>query len=363
VNLNREIWLRSVDVPFHRSFRLFGRPVIAPFQISFAVTYRCLNLCHTCQSFKKSHVNELTVKEYTEAFDKMNFTPFCITFTGGEPFMRGDFGKIAGIACKKLSPPLVIIETCGDHPNRIKRIVQILATYYKNTQFLVWLSIDGVHEELDNMRGGVPHSFETILKSYQSLRQISVPNLLVGFHILISRHNLRFGPRLVEDVFMLYPDLVSLDAAFGCEALSVVAVDVVPEHDEFEKIARLYIDKLRMIRGRSAIRLFKHMLERRVLMTVQNLKEMKRSQTCMAGYSYLYVDPTGSVKDCPVAAREMGDLRENQYDLERILKSETARRVRGQVGDGDCFCTMSAPALSNIFLTPVEYLKLAVAGI
>jgi MoaA/NifB/PqqE/SkfB family radical SAM enzyme len=363
-SLTREIWLRSVDVPFHRSFRLIGRPVLAPFQISFAVTYRCLNLCHTCHSFSKSQAGELSLKEYAAVFDSITFTPFCLTFTGGEPFMRPDFSRIVALACEKLKPPIVIIETCGDHPNRVRRTAQMLAAHYTDTLFLVWLSIDGTYGALDSMRGGVPQSFESLLGSYQSLRQVSASNLLVGFQVLISKHNVRIGTRLIEDVFMLYPDLVGLDVAFGSEALGVVAVDVAPDFDgELESIFDLYDEKMRELRGRSAVRFFKHFLLRRAALARNNLSRVKRSQSCFAGHAYLYIDPAGSVRDCPVAAREMGDLRENQFSLERILKSETARRVRQQVNASDCFCTMSAPALSNIFLSPSEYLRLAGASL
>jgi MoaA/NifB/PqqE/SkfB family radical SAM enzyme len=111
------------------------------------------------------------------------------------------------------------------------------------------------------------------------------------------------------------------------------------------------------------VRFLKHFLARRAEITLLNLRRMKRTQACLAGHAYLYIDPTGSVRDCPVAAREMGDLRENQLSLERILKSETARRVREQVNKSECFCTMSAPALSNIFLSPSEYIKLAGASL
>jgi MoaA/NifB/PqqE/SkfB family radical SAM enzyme len=363
VTLRKEIFLRSVDVPFHRSFRQFGRPVTAPFQLTFAITYRCLNLCRTCHRFSKSQIKELTTGEYAEMFDKMDFTPFCVTFTGGEPFLREDFVNIADLACDKLKPPLVIIETCGDNPERIKHDVQTLVGLYRDTEFLVWISLDGVREELDSMRGGVPDSFETVLKSYQSLRQISAPNLLVGFHLLLSRYNMRFGKRLLEDAFMLYPDLVSLDAAFGCEALGAIAVDVMPGRTEFEEAVSLYLQKLSQLRGRSSIRFLKHFLARRAEMTLLNLRRMKRAQSCLAGHAYLYIDPAGSVRDCPVAAREMGDLRENQYSLERILKSETARRVRDQVNSSGCFCTMSSPALSNLFLSPSEYIGLAGASL
>lgn len=364
MSLRREILLRSVDVPFHRSFRLLGHPVLAPFQLSIAVTYRCLNLCHTCHSFARSQIPELTLKEYSDAFDKISFTPFCLTFTGGEPFMRPDFGKIVAVACKKLKPPLVVIETCGDHPNRIKRTIQTLTSYYGDTQFIVWMSIDGVHGELDSMRGGVPQSFETLLKTYQSLRQISAPNLIAGFNILISKYNLPAGAGLVEDVFMLYPDIVGLDVAFGCEALGVVAVDVAPDYGrDLDAVFDLYLDKLDALRGRSKVRFLKSFLRRRAEIARNNLRRLKRTRPCFAGHAYLYIDPSGSVRDCPVAAREMGDLRENQFDLERILKSATARGVREQVNTSGCFCTMSAPALSNIFLSPAEYLKLAGASL
>ncbi len=359
MNLSKEVWLRSLDVPFHRAFRTFGRPVIAPFQITFAVTYKCLNLCRTCHSFKNPQGRELTAKEYAAMFDKMTFTPFCVTFTGGEPFMRDDFGKIVGLACRKLTPPLVIVETCGDRPDRIKSEISTLAGYYKDTIFLVLVSLDAVKEELDSMRGGVPQSFETVLRSYRLLKSISMPNLFTGFQVLISKYNAASGARLLEDVFMLYPDIVSLDIAYGCETLGAVAVDVMPEFDDISKLTKLYLEKLGELKGRSAVRFLKSFLARRAELELNNLRKMKRACRCLAGHAYLYIDPIGSVKDCPVAARELGDLRENQYDIERILKSETARRVRDQVASSECVCPMSAPALSNIFLSPEGYINLA----
>jgi len=359
VPLNREIMLRSFDIPFQRLFRTLGFPVSAPFHIAFAVTYRCLNLCNTCHSFRKSNTKELSLKEYSKVFDRMSFTPFCLTFTGGEPFMRDDFGKIAALACNRLNPPLVMIESCGDNPDRIFGVMKTLVDKYDSTQFMVWLSMDSSGEDLDRMRGGVPDSFETELRTYHLLKQISARNLMVGFNVLMSKYNIEFGNKLIDDVFSLYPDFVALDVAFGCEALGVVAVDVAPDQELFEEVVELYIDRVKSSGGRRLQRFMNSFLVRRARMISKNLDTMQRSRKCFAAHAYLYVDPSGSVKDCPVAAREMGDLRENQFDLERILNSATARGVRAGVNLSECFCTMSAPGLANIFLSPVDYLSLA----
>ncbi|HOC91549.1 MAG TPA: radical SAM protein [bacterium] len=361
--IGREIWLRSVDVPFHRSFRSFGVPVLAPFHISFAVTYRCLNLCQTCQSFKKSRMRELTLNEYASVFDKMTFSPFCATFTGGEPFLRQDFGKIAALACKKLKPAIVMFETCGDHPERVRRVVSALAGHYSDILFIVWISMDGTGEALDSMRGGVPGSFESALKTYRLLRGSPATNLLVGFNAVVSRYNAALAPKLLDDLFMLYPDLVSLDAAGGAESLGVAGVDVSPTAEEFATAVEAYLEKLNALRGRGEIRFMKRLLARRAETALESLRTNDRAGNCFAAHAYLYIDPRGSVCDCPVAAREMGDLRENDYSLERVLKSATARQVRKQVNSGVCACAMSAPSMANMFMSPGGYVNLAGASV
>lgn len=361
--LNREIILRAVDVPFHRSFRALGRPVIAPLEISFAVTYRCLNLCHTCNSFQNSRIAEMSDKDYSAVFQRMSFTPFSVTFTGGEPFLRGDFGKIAGLACKELAPPLIQVLSCGDQPDTIAATMKPLVEYYSDTQFIVWLSMDGGRGDLDRMRGGVPHSFESLLKSYRMLRSIGATNMLVGLNLLISKYNEDRGLRLVDDAFSLYPDLVGLDIAFGSEALGVTAVQVMPDMEKAGRIVASYTSKMKKLRGRSAVRLLRRSLTGRVRMAQRNMLGMARMHNCYAGHASLYIDPAGSVKDCPVAARELGDLKENDFRLDRILKTETANRVRAQVKNSECFCTMASPSFSNFFLSPRGYLQLAAASI
>ncbi|HOX28925.1 MAG TPA: hypothetical protein PLQ76_07220, partial [bacterium] len=242
---------------------------------------------------------------------------------------------------------------------RAKKILQTLAGYYKDTHFHIWLSLDGVKKQLDAMRGGAPHSFETLLRTYQNLRQISFTNFTVGFQVLISKFNINTAPQLIEDVFMLYPDIVSLDVAFGSDALDVIALNVTPEYERVTEIIKMYLDRLRKLRGPASIRFLKQYLMRRTGIISRNLKYGERVGKCFAGHASLYVDPAGSVKDCPVAGRELGDLSECEYDIERILKSATAKKVREQVNVSGCFCTMSSPSLSNVFLSPSEYLGIA----
>jgi len=362
MDLNREILQRSFDLPFHRLFRARGRPVVTPFELTFSVTHRCLNQCLTCRIPSVRADTELSEEEYRLAFDGMGFEPFAVTFTGGEPFVRDDFAGIIASACRILRPALVQVESCGDHPKNIHQAVEKVTSEFGDIQFLLWLSLDGTYDFLDHMRGGVPHSFESVLKTYQVMRTSSPANLLTGFRILLSKFNMHMGSRLVEDAFMLYPDLVSLDFAFGSETLGVTAADVVPECEALEDTVRLYLQKLGDMRGRGKQRFFNRLLAHRTGMAWRNLLAMKRRAACYAGFSSIHIDPEGKVMDCPVAARELGSLRENQFDLFRILESQPARITRKLVRAGDCFCTMSSPSISNIFLSPPGYMGLAAAA-
>ena len=133
--------------------------------------------------------------------------------------------------------------------------------------------------------------------------------------------------------------------------MRVSASEFAPDPKKLGVALDYYLSKTRRPHGRGFNRLMQPALRRQASIATANLRKMEQTVPCQAGYASAYISPDGSVKDCPVAAREMGDLRENQFDFMRILNTHTARRVRKEVANSGCFCPMDYAAFSHLSLS------------
>ena len=49
-----------------------------------------------------------------------------------------------------------------------------------------------------------------------------------------------------------------------------------------------------------------------------------------------FVDPSGNVYPCTIFDRKLGNLRENNYDLKKILLSEKAKKIKEEIINEKC---------------------------
>ena len=64
-----------------------------PFSVVVSISYRCNSKCRTCDVWRKPN-DDMTVEEWDKVFAGLGRTPFYITFTGGEPFLRKDLDEM-----------------------------------------------------------------------------------------------------------------------------------------------------------------------------------------------------------------------------------------------------------------------------
>ena len=76
-----------------------------PMNYCISVSYNCPSKCKTCNVWKKK-ANDLTLEEWGKVFDSLGKSPYWITFSGGEPFMRPDIVELVTLFYKKCSPKI-----------------------------------------------------------------------------------------------------------------------------------------------------------------------------------------------------------------------------------------------------------------
>lgn len=361
MSLARELFHRIPDLPLYHSFRVLGRPVLPPLEMTLAVTRRCKKNCLTCNSWRKKSDDELSAKDYRKFFECFDFPLLGVTVTGGEPFLREDLEEIISCLCEKNSPRFIRLFTGGDDTGAAPRIMKNIVSRFPDVNFAVFVSTEGaVNPAAETLRGG-DIADDVFFKTYQGLNLLGYTNLTVGLSLLVSCFNSATATNLIDNAFKLYPDAVNLQFAYGSRELDVYATDVLPDLKELERVKEAFFSNLWRICGSGAQRFMQKVNRLQVIAAAASMNNMKKAVPCYAGTASLYVNPQGVVTECSVTGTEMGDLRETDFRLEPILRSAQARRVRREVRSGGCFCAMSDAAIANCLLRPRCYAALTAA--
>jgi MoaA/NifB/PqqE/SkfB family radical SAM enzyme len=347
-----------MEIPLYHAYRMLGAPVLPPAQMTLALTHRCDNRCATCRAHTRdTAASELSADDYEQLFSNMKFHPFAVTLTGGEPLMRGDFLKIAATLCRTARPAFLFIETCGDRPDRLYRAARLLTERHPDTHLAVLLSMQDIQTGLARRRGDSRNSFELFMKSYRALRGISALNLTVGVNVVVSRDNADDAAAIIDHAFLMYPDVVKFSVAYGSGELAVSASETAPLRKEHTTLMARYLEASRRRGGRAPQRFLWHVFRRQARLASNNLHLMTQTTPCQAAHGGIYVTPSGLVLDCPVAAREAGDLRACGMDLERLLSAAHAANARKQVKTSGCFCPMEYCDIIHTMISPADYAR------
>ncbi len=88
------------------SWRARGWPRLLPVNVVISTNFRCNFKCLTCNVYERK-VKELDVDEWGRVFASMGRAPTWMTFSGGEPFLRGDLPDIILSAIRHCEPAVV----------------------------------------------------------------------------------------------------------------------------------------------------------------------------------------------------------------------------------------------------------------
>ena len=80
---------------------------------------------------------------------------------------------------------------------------------------------------------------------------------------------------------------------------------------------------------------------------------------CYGGISNIHMNYDGEIWPCCVLGGDqpLGSVREWDYDVRALLRSEQARLARKYVAEGRCACPLANQWLNNVLLTPRHMLK------
>lgn len=315
-----------------------------PYKLTFAITSKCNLRCKTCDIWNREPANELSFEEMDKFFTTNNYFNW-IDLTGGEIFLRKDLPDITK-SIKKNVKNLVMLHypTNGFLTDRIVQTTeQIAAMNFGN--LVLTISLDGNKETHNNIRGN-EHAFDRAIETYKNLKKNKRVKVYLG--CTLSPYNIdRFSTMLTE-LQEYIPDLTYADIHLNIYHFSEILYSNKPMPFDKNRVIEMVGNFIKSKGGNPLNPII--MLENSYLKNVRSfLLTNKSPYKCKSGIISCFIDPVGDVYPCTAFNVVLGNLRDNDYNLSKILKNETAISINEKIKKGNCpHCWTPCEAYQNI---------------
>ena len=333
-------------VPGYMLFRAFGWPKMLPINLTVGLTYRCNSRCKTCNVWRMKSENELSTEEFDEVFRKLG-EAYWFTMSGGEPFLRDDLVKICQSAHDNCKPGIINIPTNGLLFNVIPKRVEEILEVCPKSKIIVNLSLDGVGEQHDEIRG-VRGNFERAMKTYGALRALDQENFELGIHSVISVFNVHDFPNVYEKLRELGPDSYITEIAEERAELGTVGSKITPSLEDYSKAIDYLSQREKNMDLEGVSKLTRAFRLEYYKLVKSTLKERRQIIPCYAGLASAQIAPNGDVWTCCIRAEPVGNLRAVGYSFKRLWHGERADELRRSIKCGECCCPLANASYTNM---------------
>lgn len=361
----------------YRMNRWFDRQKFDPMTLTYSVTAACQSRCKTCQigamfcQDPTRSQNDLKLSEIEKIFQSMNPVYF-FNISGGEPFMRDDLSEIVALACKHLRPRIIHTPTNAILTNKIigdtEKIIQIIREYDKTVPFTVKPSIDGIGEKHDEIRG-VKGNFKCLLKTIEGLKKLEekYDNFHLELGTVISNFNINDLEEIEDFVHSLGVESYRNEVAECRAEFFNIGDEITPPVEIYQNLIKEFAKKVeenignkkKLARTTEAMRVVYYELAGKIM------KENKQIIPCYAGVSNVHINYDGGVWPCTVLGyeKQFGNLREYDYDFQKLWYSDGAKEIRRYIKQKKCACPLANQAYSNELMHLPTLLKAGIKAI
>jgi len=307
----------------------------------YFVTARCNSRCATCFYWKEMENagRELSLDEIEQIAG--NLGPLeTLLLSGGEPTLRSDLSDVVEIFYRRNGVRHVGLPTNGLLPDQTRAVVEQILKRCPAMRLEVNVSLDDLGQRHDAIRG-VEGNFDRALDTIRlvcDLRQ-HYDQLVVNVETVLCDANRQHLSELLDfvrerlDVNGHYVELIRgspRDGRLG-----------VPPPSEIRRIRRLVM--------KNHIRYHADPHKKRWPRELSYLRELYRWQErvllggkwpafCPAARDIVVMEPDGRVRGCELRG-VVGDLRQCDYDVKRLLASAEAEAERRAIETSQCSCT------------------------
>jgi MoaA/NifB/PqqE/SkfB family radical SAM enzyme len=318
-----------------------------PFLILF-INSICNMKCEHCFYWRNLNRRDDLTQEEIFALSRSLGRIENLNLSGGEPFLRPDFGAICRQFIRQNKVRQIYVPTNGYYTEKIVRQITETLKEKELEIFAVELSLDGMPEFHDKFRVS-PGSFERAMKSYDALAELQGRDPRLRIHAISTATdvNMEEIKRLTSYLFNRCPQMDHHNLAIirgDRKNSSLQGPNLQRYGDLYQYIRRLWVSR-EMGRYGSIV---EPMLQ---WAKVQTVNKQTQVVPCRAGRISAVVYANGDVSVCEIH-KPLGNLRQNSF--REIWYSEAAEKLRRCISRKDCYCTTEVFLWSSIVYQPVQ---------
>jgi MoaA/NifB/PqqE/SkfB family radical SAM enzyme len=326
--------------------------------VTVSTNFRCNFKCLTCNVYDRK-VKELEADEWARVFESLGRAPAWMTFSGGEPFLRGDLPDIVLSAIRICQPAVVNIPTNGWFTKRVVAGVERICTTSPDTQVVINLSIDHHVPERHDVIRAAEGSYTRLMATLAGLRALSLPNLTVGVHTVVSNQNEDDFPAIAQGLSKLGADSYIAEPAEERVELQTIGTGITPGSSTFGRAAAAVLEAEQAANGAVArmARTIRNEYYARVTRFLDG--DATAMPVCHAGFLSVHIGADGDVWSCCVLARSFGNLRDHGLDFRKVWFSPAAEEFRTWMRERRCACPLANAAYTNLLAEPAAAARMA----
>ena len=326
-----------------------------PFMIVF-INSICNLTCEHCFYWKELNKrDDLKFEEFEKLslelgdFENLNLS-------GGEPFIRQEFGEICTLFIKNNNVKNIYVPTNGYFTDRTEKALRIVLANKSLDMFVCEISLDGMPEYHNRFRGNA-RSFEKAMETYEMLARLQKEDPRLRIHA----NTVAMGENM-DEIWKLTEYLHDNCPAMEHHNLAIIRGDRKNpslQGPQLEKYKELYRHVARTWSDREKGRLgasVEPMLQWGKIKTIESESQFI---PCKAGVLTGVVYANGDVSVCEQHF-PIGNLRKNTFF--EIWDSEPANKLRAQIKAKECYCTNEIFMWSSIVFQPVQLTRALVGS-
>lgn len=327
-----------------------------PFSLVHFVTEQCNARCQHCFidfDVPSDPASELSLDEIRRLAGNLGPILYNVNITGGEPFLRQDLPDIVEAYATRSAARSIVITTNGWFADRIESLVRRYRKLDSKCTLTVSVSIDDIGVHHDRSRS-VPGLYERAIASYQAVSRAVDRRIQPDIGLTVTNANAGRTTDILQElrragISSVFPILVRSEGA-AC-----------PSGDN-RRLAHGYYELVAAIaqqppdggrrRLRDALQRAKNGIAREIIHGA--CLEPRFLTTCRAGSLFGTICADGTVAPCELLSRKypFGNLRDQDMDYGRLVRSGPAGVARKAIRAARCHCTFECAWTVNILTSP-----------
>ncbi|MCJ7827627.1 hypothetical protein MUP65_00570, partial [Patescibacteria group bacterium] len=272
--------------------------------------------------------------------------------SGGEPFLRDDLVELCEIFYRHNRPVTISIPTNGIAVERVVAQTAKICEVCPQTKIVISVSVDDLGEKHDQMRG-VKEVFTQVEKLMPRLKKLQEKYANLGLQI-----NMVFCHQNQDRIESIYnkikqkfaPDNITVSLVRG-EPREVGVKEV--QMDKY-RARHLKMEEERRFGQYPGWLAFlvtkKEDYQARIFYRLRKIN--KPVISCLI-YQTVVLYPNGDLAMCELRGERYGNVREADYDFQKLWHSAKAKKYRQRARK--CYCSHECVYTPNIFLNPLVW--------